>query len=109
MEPGAPSLLVCEGVSVYLGQPVLAAVLAELRAVAAPGTRLALSVRPPARSADDLARQRHFDTAVAVLGEPVLNSVSADELSALLATARWRATHISERSRLTGFAVAAPA
>lgn len=104
-EPDARSVLLCEGVAVYLAQPVLAAVLAELRAVAAIGTRLALSARTPAGSAD-VARRERFDAAVAALGEPAINSSSADELRALLSTARWRAINISERSSRAGFVLA---
>jgi hypothetical protein len=65
-----------------------------------------LSARTPGGSADDLARRERFDAAVAALGEPAMNSSSADELRALLTTARWRAINISERSRRAGFVLA---
>lgn len=107
-EPDAPSLLVCEGVAVYLGEPVIAALLGELRAVAAVGTRLALSAGIRAGSVDDLARRERFNATVAALGEPALNSLTADEIGALLTAARWRATEIPARSRRAGFVVATP-
>jgi methyltransferase (TIGR00027 family) len=108
-EPDVPSQLLCEGVAVYLGEAVIAALLGELRAVAAVGTSLALSARIPARSAGDVARHERFNAAVAALGEPALNSLSADEIGTLLTAARWRVTESSERSRRAGFVVAAPA
>jgi methyltransferase (TIGR00027 family) len=107
-EPDAPSLVICEGVAVYLDEAVLEALLGELRAVAAIGTRLAVSFRISAASAQQRARREQLDATVAALGEPALSSVSADGASRLLAATRWRAADLSERSRRAGFVVAAP-
>lgn len=108
-QPDAPSLVICEGVAVYLDEQVLGSLLGELRAVAAIGTRLALSLRPPVVSAGQAARLERFEAAVAGLGEPALSSVSPENAGALLAGTRWRAVELSERSRRVGFVVAAPA
>jgi methyltransferase (TIGR00027 family) len=105
----APSLMTCEGVAVYLDEAVLEHLLRELRAVAATGSRLAVSARTPVTSPAGRYLRERFDTAVAALGEPALNSLSADGVRALLAATGWRATGIPERSRQAGFVLAAPA
>ncbi len=56
-EPDAPSLLLCEGVAVYLDAAVLAGLLAQLRSVATVGTRLAMSAGIPGA---DPARREKF-------------------------------------------------
>lgn len=108
-ERGAPSLMTCEGVAVYLGEEVLAALLRELRAVAAAGTRLALTLRISAATDEQRSRRERFDATVAAVGEPALSSLSADGAGALLTATGWHATGISERSRRAGFVVATPA
>ncbi|MGH8919138.1 MAG: class I SAM-dependent methyltransferase, partial [Actinomycetes bacterium] len=40
VDPSLPSLMLCEGVAVYLDLPVLSSLLCGLRAVAAPYSRL---------------------------------------------------------------------
>jgi methyltransferase (TIGR00027 family) len=45
-EPDAPSLMLCEGVAVYLEAAVLEMLLKDLRALATVGTRLAISLPP---------------------------------------------------------------
>jgi methyltransferase (TIGR00027 family) len=107
-QPDAPSLVVCEGVVVYLDKPVLEALLGELRAVAATGTRLALSLAVSLHSPERSVRRERFEAAVAALGEPARSLLSADDAGELLTAARWRATDISERARRAGFVVAAP-
>jgi methyltransferase (TIGR00027 family) len=107
-QPDGPSLIVCEGVAVYLDQPVLEALLGELRAVATTGTRLALSLSITLESDEHSSRRKRFETTVAALGEPARNAVTVDHAGDLLAATRWRATEISERSRRAGFVMAAP-
>jgi methyltransferase (TIGR00027 family) len=107
-QPDAAALVVCEGVVVYLDKPVLEALLGELRAVAAAGTRLALSLAVSPASPERSARRERFTAAVAALGEPARSLLSADGAGELLTAAGWRATGISERSRRAGFVVAAP-
>ena len=46
-QPDAASIVICEGVAVYLDLPVFESVLAELRSLATVGTRLAMSLSPP--------------------------------------------------------------
>jgi methyltransferase (TIGR00027 family) len=107
-QPDAPSLVMCEGVVVYLDGPVLDGLLRDLRAVAAIGTRLALSLAVSPASAAQSAQRERFAAAVAALGEPARSLLSADAAAELLTAARWRATGISERSRRAGFVVAVP-
>ncbi|MGH3181242.1 MAG: hypothetical protein ACRDOE_04945, partial [Streptosporangiaceae bacterium] len=77
-----------EGVAVYLEPTVLESVLEQFRQVAAPGSRLAISVSL-SREHDDGARAC-FQAAVAALGEPARSAFDADEAKALLARTGWR-------------------
>jgi methyltransferase (TIGR00027 family) len=102
-EPDAPSLLLCEGVAVYLEPVVLADLLARLRSIATAGTRLALSSRI---FGADAARRETFAARVAELGEPItLGGADVDEM---LTQARWRAAELSERAHRAGMVVAVP-
>jgi methyltransferase (TIGR00027 family) len=74
LDPDTPSLFLLEGVAVYLEPAVLEDVLGQFRQVAAPGSRLAISVslsRPPG----DADRAR-FQAAVAALGEPARSTLA---------------------------------
>ena len=88
LKAGVPSLFLLEGVAVYLERAVLETVLEQFRQVAAPGSRLAISVSL-SREHDDGARAR-FQAAVAALGEPARSVFDADEAEALLARTGWR-------------------
>ena len=88
LETGRPSLFLLEGVAIYLEQAVLETVLEQFRQVAAPGSRLAISVSLWLAS-DDGARAR-FQAAVAALGEPVRSTFDAGEAERLLARTGWR-------------------
>ena len=107
-EPDAPSLLFCEGVAVYLEAAVLEGTLRELRALATPGTRLAISLGTAPASAEHAARRARFEAAVASWGEAARNSVTADHAPQLLAATRWQPVDVSERSQQAGFVMAAP-
>ena len=88
LDPEAPGLFLLEGVAVYLEPAVLEDVLGQFRQVAAPGSRLAISVslsRPPG----DAGRAR-FQATVAALGEPARSTFEAGEAEALLARTGWR-------------------
>jgi hypothetical protein len=63
-------------------------VLGQFREVAAPGSRLAISVSL-SRAHDDGTRAR-FQAAVAALGEPARSTFEADEAEALLARTGWQ-------------------
>ena len=84
------SLFLLEGIAVYLEPAVLEAVLGQFREVAAPGSRLAISVSL-SRAHDDGTRAR-FQAAVAALGEPAGSAFEADEAEALLARTGWQIT-----------------
>ena len=101
----APSLMLCEGVSVYLEEDVLAATLAGLRDVAGPGCRLAISL---ATAATSQARRR-FREAVRAVGEPARNSIGVEEAAFLFAAAGWRMVWDAERAGRAGLVTATPA
>jgi methyltransferase (TIGR00027 family) len=88
LDPEAPGLFLLEGIAVYLEPTVLEDVLGQFRRVAAPGSRLAISVslsRPPG----DPGRVR-FQATVAALGEPARSTFEAGQAEALLARTGWQ-------------------
>ena len=104
-EPDAPALYIAEGVAPYLETETLRKVLLDLRTVATPGTRLAISFR---RAGADPAVRARFEDGVAALGEPAVGSITADEAEVLFAGCRWRPVELNERAKVAGFVVAAP-
>jgi methyltransferase (TIGR00027 family) len=88
LEARVPSLFLLEGVAVYLESAVLETVLEQFRQVAAPGSRLAISVSL-SREHDEGARAR-FQAAVAALGEPARSIFDAGQAEDLLARTGWR-------------------
>src|SRR5262249_58565078 len=62
VEPDAPAQLLCEGVAVYLEPAVLETMLTELRALATPGTRLAMSASAALPAAAAGVRERFAAT-----------------------------------------------
>jgi methyltransferase (TIGR00027 family) len=108
VDPDAPAQLLCEGVAVYLEPTVLETMLTELRALAAPGTRLAMSASTALPAAEAGARER-FAAAVGAVGEPVRSSLDAGAVTRLLNQARWRRVDVSEGAARAGFVIAAPA
>jgi methyltransferase (TIGR00027 family) len=104
-EPDAPALYIAEGVVPYLKAETLRNVLLDLRTVAAPGTRLAVSF---GRVGADSAERARFEDGVAALGEPAVGSITADEGEVLFADCRWRPVELKERAKAAGFVVAAP-
>jgi len=107
-EPGSPALMICEGVAVYLEPEVLGAALHELRSLAAPGTRLTISLGISTGSPEEELRRQRFAERVAAAGEPALNYMSGADSGALLASTRWRGIELSERAQRAGFVMAAP-
>ncbi len=101
-EPDAPSLLLCEGVAVYLDAAVLAGLLAQLRSVATAGTRLAMSGGIPGA---DPARREKF-AARAGLKDPVAFADAG--VGTLLTAARWRTAELGERAQRAGMLVGVP-
>ena len=88
LKADVPSLFLLEGVAVYLEPAVLETVLEQFRQVAAPGSRLAISVSL-SREHDEGARAR-FQAAVAALGEPARSTFDAGQAEDLLARTGWR-------------------
>lgn len=83
-EPDAPALLCCPGSALRLGEAAIAALLADLRSLATPGTRLAIGLPPDMAAAD------------------------GPGLAGLLRRSRWRAAEISERVQRAGLRVLVP-
>ena len=106
LDPAEPSLFLLEGVAAYLTPAVLERLLSQLREVAAPGSRLAISV-VLARPAGDAARAR-LQASVTAMGEPLRSTLSAQEASALLARTGWHvsAGDSSQRARSAGLLTA---
>jgi methyltransferase (TIGR00027 family) len=109
-ERSTPTLILCEGVAVYLDRPVLETLLRGLRAIASPRSRLAISV---SISNDDPAlaeRRSMFQNAVAAVGEPARTVLSAGDADALFGGCGWQPIEASsqERARRAGLLIATP-
>jgi methyltransferase (TIGR00027 family) len=105
------SIFLLEGVAVYLERATLESVLNQMRAVAGPGSLLAISLSVTGGSAVRAARRAALGIALAALGEPTRSAVGPDEVQGLLAGAGWHpvattATDIGERSRAAGLVLA---
>jgi methyltransferase (TIGR00027 family) len=106
--PDALSLMVCEGLTTYLEVPMLEAILEDMRALAGVGTRFAISASPSVSTSMDVALQERLWASTAALGEPQHNSLTAEQLGPILASARWRTVHLSEGAQQAGFLVCVP-
>lgn len=104
-EPDAPALYLAEGVGHYLAGDTVRHVLCELRSLATPGTRVAISF---GRAGADPIERARFEAAVTTLGEPTMSSITDEDAGAVLAACQWRPVELAERSRAAGFVVAAP-
>jgi methyltransferase (TIGR00027 family) len=110
-DPATPSLFLLEGVAVSLDRPVLAAVLQGLRDVAAPGSRLAISLSVDTGTAAESERRARFQEAVAAVGEPARTVLTAADGDALLRAAGWASDPAragSDKARRAGFVLASP-
>lgn len=103
-----PSLLLCEGVALYLDLPVLEALLADLRLLATGGSRLALSLSGPSGSPERAARRRRLEAAVKALGEPARNALTASGATGLFDSTGWRQVRMIARAGAAGFVMLAP-
>lgn len=113
LEVGQPSLFLLEGVAVYLRRDTLESVLAQLRAVAGLGSRLAISLSAAAASPEQAARRAAFRAGVAALGEPARTTITPDQVDSVLGGAGWHARPgerdiASDRARSAGFVLAEP-
>ena len=91
LDPTKPAVFTLEGVAIYLDRDVLAGVLAALAAVAAPSSRLAISLSINGRGLSSSVAFRH---AVARMGEPVKTVLEPDEVDDFLGRAGWARTDI---------------
>lgn len=107
--PGSPALFLCEGVAVYLEMAVLEMLLGNLRSVSIEETRLAISVGSSFASPERTWRRQRFADAVAAVGEPALNQLTAADAGELLDETGWRFAEASERAQQAGFVVLMPA
>ena len=103
-----PTTFLCEGVAVYLERDVLARLLGALRSVAAPDSRLAISLSVAMADDEQSARRAAFNAAVRAMGEPARTVLTADEADGLLVDAGWQAVAVDgqTRARRAGFVVA---
>lgn len=102
-DPGAPSLMLCEGVLVYLDPSVVARLFVQLRAIAAAGTRIAVSGQIHATVP---VRRERFAARVAELGEPL--RLGRANVEQLLSAAHWHPTESTEGVKRAGLIIAVP-
>jgi methyltransferase (TIGR00027 family) len=103
-DPGARSLVICEGLAIYLEPAVLERLLTELARATGPGSRLLLTASTAATDLGAQARRARLRTAVAAVGEPMLSSLTADDAEALLRRVGWEpASDLAPDDRAQGF------
>jgi methyltransferase (TIGR00027 family) len=109
-DPRAPSLILCEGVAVYLELSVLERLLRGVRAIAAPRSRFVMTVSLSTDDPELQHRREMFQTAVASVGEPARTVLTVDDAGALLDATGWQPTPAAgqERARRAGFLIAEP-
>jgi len=89
LDESLPSLFMLEGVAAYLERSTLDSVLTQFARVAAPGSRLAISLSVPGGSPARAARREALRQAVEALGEPLRSSVAPDQVGDLLGSTGW--------------------
>ena len=105
-DPDGPAQFICEGVVVYLEPQVFGSLLDEVRSLAAPGTRLALSLSVGDGDEDRRAR---FRQTVERLGEPVRSpTLTTEEASERFRKHGWEPVEVSERSPRAGLVMLRP-
>jgi methyltransferase (TIGR00027 family) len=90
LDPVVPTLVLLEGVAVYLDRSTLESVLRQLRGLSARGSRLAVSLSVSGESSGARERRRQFQAAVARMGEPARSAVEPDQVEELLSPTGWR-------------------
>jgi methyltransferase (TIGR00027 family) len=107
-DPDQRSLFLCEGLLLYLSTPVVESLLGDLRARAAPASRLAVSIREERSGGSALAKARGWGRRLflRVIGEPRRSSFGIGEFGLLLERTGWtivrevaRDGHPGERRR----------
>lgn len=98
------SLFICEGLLLYLERPVIERLLAEARACAAPGSKLAVNASEFAGRASLTARLRSAAQRLllAAIGEPRRSIFRPGELREQLARAGWRTIQEDTIERVPG-------
>jgi methyltransferase (TIGR00027 family) len=112
LDDARATLFLVEGVAVYLDRDVLERLLRELGSVAAPASRLAISLSVQTeRGTAASARRAAFQSAVAAVGEPARTVLTADDADALFAATGWHAPRPDDerrhRARHAGLVIAA--
>lgn len=81
----------CEGLTMYLPQPVLVRLFESLAGAAAPGSRMAVDFLAPGRAGPLVARVQvaFARRGTAVLGEPMVTRLDAGEVDGLLRETGW--------------------
>jgi methyltransferase (TIGR00027 family) len=107
------SVMLCEGVAVYLDLPVLGSLLAGLHTAAARGSLLAISLSVALDTPGLEAHRAEFRATVATAGEPVRTALTETEAEPLLVQAGWRiaapdGADDPGRARRAGFVFAMP-
>lgn len=88
-DPAARSVVVCEGVAVYLEADVLERLLTELARATGPGSILLLTASSGSSRPGVVRRRERLRAAVASLGEPMRTTLSADDAGALMRRTGW--------------------
>ena len=109
-DASAPTLILCEGVAVYLERPVLETLLRGLREIAASRSRFAMSVSMSTDDPELAERRAAFQEAVAAIGEPARTVLTVDGASAFFGGTGWQPVGAPgrQRARRAGFLIAAP-
>ena len=90
LDSGARALFLCEGVAVYLELSVLETLLSGVRRVAAPGSRLAISVSVNTPDQAGMERRQRFRARVALIGEEARTVLEPGAADALLERLGWQ-------------------
>ena len=110
-DPAIPSVVLAEGIAVYLEPAVLEQLLRDLRSAVGPGSRLAISLSLQTDAPERLERRRAFRERVAALGEPVRSELTSASAGALLRRAGWRmgvpSSEPLRRAQAAGLVIAA--
>ena len=88
-DPAARSVVVCEGLAIYLEPPVLARLLGELARATGPESTLLVTASSAATDAATEERRARLGAAVAALGEPMLSRLSGADLDVLFLRSGW--------------------
>jgi len=111
--PGAPTLVLCEGMATRLPAATVAAALAQLRRCCAPGSRLAISLSI-GTSAVCNDRREAVQVAAASLSGAERHTLTADDAATVFASTGWTVVESSrddsrrQRARHTGLVLLRP-